>query len=217
MANPGSIRRRVSAQRRRAMRRASMEQVIELAQELDVRDEGSARHCQTVARYAKRIARELDLPEHVCTSIHLAGLLHDVGKVAIPTAILSKRGPLNDLEWAEMRHHPRIGAEILGDAGLEDVRDWVLAHHERPDGKGYPRGLSDEEIPIEAKILAVADAFEAMTTDRIYRKAMEPSAAVAELLENVGTQFDGKVVEAFIAVLDRDGGVVVDASLREAV
>jgi putative nucleotidyltransferase with HDIG domain len=217
MATSGSIRRRVSAQRRRAMRQASTERVIELAQELDVRDEGSARHCQTVARYAKRIARELDLPEHVCHSIHLAGLLHDVGKVAIPTPILSKPGPLTESEWDEMRHHPRIGAEILGDAGLEDVRDWVLAHHERPDGRGYPRGLSDEEIPIEAKILAVADAFEAMTTDRIYRKAMEPAAAVAELLENVGTQFDGKVVEAFIAVLDREGGVVVDASLREAV
>jgi putative nucleotidyltransferase with HDIG domain len=217
MTNPGSIRRRVSAERRRAMRQASMERVIELAQELDVRDEGSARHCQTVARYAKRIARELGLAEDVVQSIHLAGLLHDVGKTAIPTPILAKPGPLNESEWREMRRHPRIGAEILGDAGLEDVREWVHAHHERPDGTGYPRGLRDRQIPLEAKILAVADAYEAMTTDRVYRAAIGPKQAVAELSDNVGAQFDARVVEAFIAVLDREAGAVVEETLREAV
>ena len=199
------------------MRRASMEHVIELARELDLRDEGSARHCQTVARYAKRIARELGLPEHVVQAIHLAGLLHDVGKIAIPTPILAKPGPLSESEWREMRHHPQIGAEILADAGLEDVREWVLAHHERPDGSGYPRGLPDGQIPLEAKILAVADAYEAMTNDRIYRDAIGPERAFAELRENTGTQFDATVVEAFVAVLEREGGVVAEESLREAV
>jgi HD-GYP domain-containing protein (c-di-GMP phosphodiesterase class II) len=103
-----------------------------------------------------------------------------------------------------MQSHPRIGAEILEDAGLEDIREWILAHHERPDGGGYPRGLSDEDIPIEAKILAVADAYEAMTNDRCYRRSIGRDRAVAELRRHAGSQFDAGVVEAFVLVLERD-------------
>jgi len=181
-----------------------MERVIEIAKELDRRDEGTARHCQTVASYAEAIARELDLPDHVVESVHLAGLLHDVGKIAIPGSIVSKPGPLSEDEWIEMQNHPRIGAGILDDAGLEDIREWILAHHERPDGEGYPRGLRDDEIPLEAKILAVADSYEAMTNDRCYRSSIGRERAVAELRSHAGTQFDDVVVDAFIAVLDRD-------------
>jgi putative nucleotidyltransferase with HDIG domain len=185
-------------------RTAAMECVIAIAQELDLRDAGTARHCQTVACYAEAIARELQLPEERVESIRIAGLLHDVGKIGLPRSIVGKCGPLDESEWLEMRNHPLIGADILGDAGLNDVRDWVLAHHERPDGAGYPRGLSAGEIPLEAKILAVADAYEAMTNDRCYRGAIGRERALGELQLHKGKQFDAVVVEAFIRVLERD-------------
>jgi putative nucleotidyltransferase with HDIG domain len=185
-------------------RAAAMECVIAIAQELDLRDAGTARHCETVACYAEAIARELRLAEERVESVRIAGLLHDVGKIGVPRSIVGKRGPLSDHEWLEMRDHPRIGADILGDAGLNDVREWVLAHHERPDGEGYPRGLSGSEIPLEAKILAVADAYEAMTNDRCYRDAICRERAITELRLHQGRQFDAIVVEAFIRVLGRD-------------
>ena len=163
-----------------------MGRVIGIAQQLDVRDEGTARHCQTVACYAEAIARELELDEGAVESVRLAGLLHDVGKIGISDSIVAKPGPLDDAEWIEMQNHPRIGASILDDAGLEDIREWILAHHERPDGRGYPRGLRDQEIPLEARILAVADAYEAMTNDRCYRRAIGRDRAVAELRSRAG-------------------------------
>jgi putative nucleotidyltransferase with HDIG domain len=190
--------------RRDRLRAAAMEQVIAIAHELDVRDAGTARHCQTVACYAEAIARELRLSEELIESVRLAGLLHDVGKIGIDGSILGKRGPLSGHEWVEMQDHPRIGADILEDAGLADIREWVLAHHERPDGSGYPRGLQSEEIPLEAKILAVADSYEAMTTDRCYRPSIGRDLAVAELRRHAGSQFDRDVVEAFLQVIERD-------------
>jgi putative nucleotidyltransferase with HDIG domain len=181
-----------------------MERVIAIAEQLDLRDSGTARHCETVARYAEAIARELGLPEDAVDSLRLAGLLHDVGKVGVPCSIVGKPGPLSEEEWAAMRDHPRLGADILEDAGLEDIREWILAHHERPDGAGYPRCLSGTQIPLEEKILAVADAYEAMTVDRCYRPAIGRERAIAELRANAGAQFDVEVVEAFVAVLERD-------------
>jgi putative nucleotidyltransferase with HDIG domain len=192
------------ARHRRPSRAPAMEWVIEIAQELDLRDAGTARHCETVACYAEAIARELRLSEEQVDSVRLAGLLHDVGKIGIAGSIVGKPGPLNHPEWRTMRDHPRIGAEILERAGLEDIREWVLAHHERPDGAGYPRGLDAEEIPLEAKILAVADSYEAMTNDRCYRSSIGRERAVGELRRNAGTQFDKAVVEAFLQVLERD-------------
>jgi HD-GYP domain-containing protein (c-di-GMP phosphodiesterase class II) len=117
--------------------------------------------------------------------------------------ILRKPGPLNDEEWAEMRRHPEIGARILGSSEFDDLREWVLSHHERPDGRGYPRGLRGEDMTLEAKILAVADAYEAMTSDRVYRPAIGREAAREELRRGSGSQFDPLVVEAFLAVLDK--------------
>ena len=181
-----------------------MEWVIEVAQELDLRDAGTARHCETVACYAEAIGRELELSEEQTRSLRLAGLLHDVGKIGIDGSILGKPGPLSNHEWLAMRDHPRIGADILDDTGLDDIREWVLGHHERPDGAGYPRGLSAEEIPLESKILAVADAYEAMTTDRCYRDSIGRERALGELRRNAGTQFDRTVVEAFIQLLERE-------------
>jgi diguanylate cyclase (GGDEF)-like protein len=177
--------------------------LLSLAEALDLRDTGTAAHARTVGRYCGLIAEQLDLPPERVKRIEVAGVLHDIGKIGLPDAILQKPGPLGRIELAEIRTHPEIGAQVLSGRGFEDLREWVLAHHERPDGKGYPAGLRDPDIPLEAKILAVADAFEAMTADRVYRTGIGPSAARTELLRCAGTQFDARVVAAFMAALDR--------------
>ena len=172
-----------------------------LAETLELRDLGTARHSQTVGRYAEAIARSLSLPGDRVERIRAAGVLHDIGKLGVADAVLKKPGALTDEEWAEMRRHPELGARILDHANLRDISAWVLAHHERIDGRGYPLGLAGAEIPLEARILAVADAYEAMTADRAYRAALGHDAAQEELRAGAGTQFDPEIVEAFLAVL----------------
>jgi diguanylate cyclase (GGDEF)-like protein/putative nucleotidyltransferase with HDIG domain len=174
-----------------------------LAETLDMRDVGTARHSQTVGRYAEEIARTLLLPEPHVERIRAAGVLHDIGKLGVADSVLKKPGKLTDEEWAEMRRHPELGARILDHANLRDISAWVLAHHERVDGRGYPHGLAGDVIPLEARILAVADAYEAMTADRAYRAALSHDAAQQELRDGSGTQFDPEVVEAFLAVITR--------------
>lgn len=178
--------------------------LVSLAEALDLRDTGTSDHSWTVGRYCAMIAAELGLPPERVKRVEIAGVLHDIGKVGLPDAILQKPGPLGRSELAEVRTHPEIGAQILNSRGLEDLREWVLAHHERPDGKGYPAGLSDAEIPLEAKILAVADAYEAMTSDRVYRAGIEERAARTELLRCAGDQFDSRVVAAFLTALSSE-------------
>lgn len=182
--------------------RARLVTAIGLAEALDLRDTGTASHSQTVARYAAMMAEQLGMDARDVERVRMAGLLHDIGKIGVPDAILNKPGALTDDEYAEMRRHPEIGARILGSDVLDDVRHWVLAHHERPDGRGYPFGLAGEQVPLQARILAVADAYEAMTADRVYRKALGHDAARAELERCRGTQFDPAVVDAFLAILD---------------
>jgi diguanylate cyclase (GGDEF)-like protein len=186
----------------RGLDASSLSTLLSLTEALDIRDAGTANHSRTVARYCVLIAERLSLePDHV-ERIGMAGRLHDIGKIGVPNAVLQKPGPLGAREMAQVRTHPEIGAEVLGGEGLEDLRGWVIAHHERPDGKGYPNGLTDGQIPLEAKIIAVADAFEAMTADRVYRTGIGHKAARAELLRCAGTQFDARVIAAFMAVLD---------------
>ena len=183
---------------------AQLATVLSLAEALDVRDTGTARHSQTVGRYSELMGRALGLAREHVERIRLAGVLHDIGKIGVPDSILRKPGPLSDDEYSQMRKHHEIGARILGGSGLEDIRRWILAHHERPDGHGYPHGLSDEEIPLEAKVLAVADAYEAMTSDRVYRRSIGEEGAREELRRHAGRQFDPRVVEAFLLILDRE-------------
>jgi diguanylate cyclase (GGDEF)-like protein len=189
--------------------------LVSLAEALDLRDTGTSDHSWTVGRYCALIAEELGLPPERVKRIEVAGTLHDIGKIGLPDAILQKPGPLGKTELAEIRTHPEIGAQILSGRGLEDLREWVFAHHERPDGKGYPCGLSDSEIPLEAKILAVADAYEAMTADRVYRAGIEERAARAELLRCAGGQFDSRVVAAFLTVLSNDDAADRSSTVRD--
>jgi HD-GYP domain-containing protein (c-di-GMP phosphodiesterase class II) len=177
--------------------------VLVLAEAVDLRDGGSPVHSETVGRYAELIASELDLEDEHVQRVRLAGVLHDIGKVGVADAVLQKAGPLDEAEWAEMRKHCELGARLLGGAGLEDVGAWVLSHHERPDGLGYPAGLAADEIALESRILAVADSYEAMVADRCYRPRIGAERARAELEQAAGTQFDREVVEAFLRCLDR--------------
>jgi diguanylate cyclase (GGDEF)-like protein/putative nucleotidyltransferase with HDIG domain len=175
--------------------------IIGLAEELDVRDTGHPGHCHTVARYSELIARELGFDAERVERVRIAGIVHDIGKTGVSDRLMSKPVPLEADEWHSIRTHPEIGARLLAHPEFEDLRDWVLAHHERPDGKGYPYGLSGEQIPVEARILAVADAYEAMTSERPFRSALGEEVALGELQAGAGTQFDPTVVAALVAAL----------------
>ena len=192
---------RRSAGRRRVQRDAQLATVLALAEALDLRDADTSNHSRMVGFYAELMAQGLGMdPAHV-ERVRIAGLLHDIGKIGVPDAVLRKPAKLDDDEWAMMQRHPEIGARLLASVDANDIRSWVLAHHERPDGRGYPFGLENDDIPIEAKILSVADAYEAMTADRIYRTAPGPDVARAELEKWRGAQFDGQVVDVFLDVL----------------
>ena len=178
--------------------------MLDLAEAVDLRFSGSARHSETVGRYAEMMARELGLSERHVHRVRLAGMLHDIGKVGVPDRILRKPGRLTDEEFIAIRRHPELGVQILEHPSLADVRAWVGAHHERPDGLGYPLGISGEALPLEARIVAVADAYEAMTSDRSYRDSIGHTRARAELQRCAGSQFDRHVVAAFLAALQRE-------------
>ena len=175
--------------------------VLALAVAVDARDPSTHQHSQAVAGYAAAIAVQLGLDGDRVEEVRIAGLLHDVGKVGVPDAVLQKPGALTDEEWVQIRRHPEIGARLLVHPELSSIREWVLRHHEQPDGSGYPDGLVGSQIPIEAKILAVADAYEAMIADRPYRQGLSPLIARTELEEGRGRQFDADVVAAFLAFL----------------
>src|SRR3954462_13960466 len=175
--------------------------VLVLAETLDLRDSGTASHSQTVGRLSALIAKALGFEDGRVERIRLAGMLHDIGKIGIPDWILHKPGKLDDAEWAEIRKHPEMGARIAASAKLDDISEWILCHHERVDGRGYPAGLPASEIPVEARILAVADAYEAMTSDRVYKLAMPAEDAERELRDQSDAQFDAAVVDALLGAI----------------
>jgi putative nucleotidyltransferase with HDIG domain len=183
-----------------------------LARAVDAKDSYTRSHCQTVSELTALIATELGFTGDRLARMRLAGLLHDVGKIGVPDQILNKRGALTEDEYRVMQGHSVLGFEIVQAAGLCDEAEWVRHHHERVDGGGYPDGLAGEAIPLESRIILVADAYEAMTSDRPYRTAPGQAFAVEELQRGAGTQFDTRVVEALCRVLDRLGSTATPSS-----
>lgn len=162
--------------------------------------EALGRHSAAVGDLAVMIGRRLGLASFTLRQLYLAGVLHDIGKAMIPDSILHKPGPLSVLEWEEIRRHPETGYLLIRSVGLDEIAEWVRAHHERPDGCGYPFGLGKR--PLGAAIVAVADGYEAMTADRHYQGAMSREAARAEMRRCAGTQFEPEIVEALMGGLD---------------
>ena len=169
-----------------------------LAKAVDARDEYTGSHSARVSEIAARIASRLGLDAEQIELIRLATSLHDLGKLSIPEEILRKPDALNDAERLVLERHPRIGFQMLESLGVDPIADWVLHHHERWDGNGYPDRLRGAEIPLGARIIFVADAYDAMTSDRVYRRRLTDEEAVSELVRCAGTQFDPSVVTAFI-------------------
>jgi putative nucleotidyltransferase with HDIG domain len=168
---------------------------------LDAREHETSDHSQRVVRYTLAIAEQMGIPEEARPEIARGALLHDIGKIGVPDAILLKPGPLTPQEWEEMRRHPQTGWSIIRSIPfLETPAEIVLSHQERWDGTGYPRGLKGEQICIGARIFAIADTLDAMTTDRPYRRGVNFEAAQAEIRRCAGTQFDQACVEAFLAL-----------------
>ncbi len=186
-----------------------------LARTLDAKDVGSRRHCETVAQICVAIGERMGLSGHQLERLRLAGLLHDVGKLGIADAILQKPHPLDGGERTELSGHVQIGHSILIAAELPIEAEWVLHHHERYDGTGYPSAMRGAEIPLESRIIAVADAFEAMTGERPYHASLTPERALEELQRHAGTQFDGRCVDALVQAVAADG-VIVRRSLTTA-
>jgi putative nucleotidyltransferase with HDIG domain len=181
---------------------ANMSFAAALVATLDARDRYTAGHSTAVAIYSRDIAERMGLSPEDQQSAHLAGLVHDIGKVGLPPGLLEKEGPLTLEERRVMQTHSEIGERIL--ENVDDyaaIADIVRHHHERIDGNGYPDGLAGDDIPIIAKIIAVADAYNAMTSDRPYREAMPSPVARLRLAQAVGSQFDVSVVAAFEAIL----------------
>jgi len=180
--------------------------VAALVAALAAKDPITSAHTERCSWSAAKLAEELRLPEEERMVVRVAALLHDIGKLAVPDEVLFKPGPLTEEEWVQMRQHPSAALHVLGQIrSIAEATPAIVHHHEHFDGSGYPDGLAGEEIPVVSRILLVTDAFDAMTTDRPYRKAMPVEAAVEELERNCGNQFDPRVVEAFLEVLSRHG------------
>ena len=191
-----------SAQGPHALPQAVLDTVTSLAFAIDAKDHYTQGHSQKVSAYATVIAEALNMTDAEVEEIRLGAVLHDIGKVGIPEGILNKNGPLNPDEWETMKSHVKFGAKILDPlTPLARIREMVLHHHEFFDGSGYPEALSGEKIPLGARIIAIADAYDTITSDRTYKKARNASEALAELERCANAQFDGTIVEIFVRAM----------------
>jgi ribonuclease P protein subunit RPR2 len=209
------------------VRRRELEHALESAREMylatmkslahvvEAKDPTTRGHLDRTAHYGLALAREVDPVLAERPEVAWGFFLHDIGKVGIPESILCKTTPLTELEWVVMRSHPNQGARIVEPIPfMGEAVEIVRSHHERFDGTGYPRGLRGQDIPLAARIFAIADSFDAMTSDRPYRSALTTEEAVAEILAGSGTQFDPTCVEAFEAIADQDEGFVLAGRAR---
>ena len=191
--------------------RISNETIMAIAKTVDAKDERTSKHSERVAKYAVSIASALGWSRQECEDLYKTGLLHDIGKIGIPDAVLNKPGKLTDEEYDIMKTHVDKGAEILkGFTIVKDVDLGTRFHHERYDGKGYPKGLKGTDIPIQARIIGLVDAFDAMTSNRVYRQKLDFDRVIDELKRCAGTQFDPELVEVFLKLIeDKDIDVEV--------
>jgi HD-GYP domain-containing protein (c-di-GMP phosphodiesterase class II) len=185
-------------------------EMVELVKSIEAKDGYTLNHCTRITRLSMIVGEAMDMDSEQILKLNLASFFHDVGKVQIPEEILKKPGKLTDEEWITMRKHPIFGRNLLEESNipvLSSVAEIVEQHHERYDGKGYPKGLSGEEISLEASIISVVDSYDAMTTDRIYQERRSPDYAFNELLRCRGTMYHPDVVDKFIELKDTILGV----------
>ena len=199
------------------LRTAYIQTIRALAEAIDAKDAYTRGHSERVAVYASRIAREMNLRKELIERVYFAGLLHDVGKIGIPDAIITKPDRLNEEEYEEIKRHPEIGAKILEPVEfLRSVVPCVRHHHEWYDGcqNGYPDRLAGDQIPLPSRVIVVADTVEAMTSDRPYRKALPVDAVVKEMHKYSGTQFDPVVVDAFLKLIEDEGDAFISTDQK---
>ncbi|MFQ5748198.1 MAG: HD-GYP domain-containing protein [Planctomycetota bacterium] len=180
---------------------AYIETALALTRTVEAKDRYTSGHSQRVARLGVEMGEWLGFDRDRLEMLHIGGMLHDIGKVAVPDSVLLKKGPLDDEEYEEMKRHPMAGDRILGIIpGLRDMADMARSHHERWDGKGYPLGVSGDAIPLEGRILAVADAYDAMVTKRSYKPAMPIEEALRRIEKDAGTHFDPEIARLFVSM-----------------
>ena len=184
------------------LEQAYMESIQTVRYTVEAKDTYTRGHSDRVSEYSVLIGQKLGLSEEDIRRLRIGGLFHDVGKIGVPDIILQKNGKLTDDEYSEIKNHPTIGAHILSSASIfQDIIPIVKHHHERYDGRGYPGQLKGEDIPYLARIAAVADAFDAMTSRRVYRDSLPIDAVISEIEKNKGTQFDPQIADAFLDIL----------------
>ncbi len=186
-----------------AMEKMTVGMIESLARTLEAKDRYTEGHSQRVADYAVQVGIKLGFSQQDIENLRLASLLHDMGKIGIPERILNKSGSLTETEFEQIKAHPSIAARMLEPLDVfKPLIPWIEFHHERYDGKGYPRGIAGKAIPLEARIISLADSYDAMTSDRPYRKALPIKMALREIAKHGGTQFDPQLTEVFLEVFD---------------
>ena len=196
---------RILEDREKKLSNLTMQMMSALTKAVDAKDRYTSGHSSRVAYYSRLLAGELGMSKEEQDDIYKMGLLHDIGKIGVPRSIINKPGRLTDEEFSVMRSHPVKGSEILSRITImPEISKGARWHHERPDGKGYPDHLKGNAIPFEAKIIAVADSYDAMTSYRSYRDVMKQEDVREQIVKGRGTQFDSKVADAMIALIDRD-------------
>jgi len=175
-----------------------------LTQAMRVWDEHSFRHSLNTAAYARALARELGMDAEAAEEVRIGALLHDIGKMGLDLSVLKKPGRLDNHEAEHVHRHPEIGASILERVLPQPIVDCALAHHEQPDGRGYPHRLTESQIPVSAMVCRVADVLDSLTTPQTYRAALSLEAAIAELRDGAGTRYSSSVVEALVRLVERD-------------
>ena len=196
------------AEKTKEVELVTLNSIMAIANTLDAKDVYTSGHSNRVAKISVEIARRMGMEEEAVKNLNFMALLHDIGKIGVPDMILNKPQPLTDEEFAVIKKHPAIGGDILKSiTTIPNLHYGALYHHERFDGKGYPGGLKGEEIPFEARIIAVADAYDAMASNRAYRQALSNERIMEELQKSKGKQLDSEITEALIKMLTEGFGV----------